>query len=247
MKLPVLFIGGMDSSAGAGILRDTATAGELNHPCRVAVTAVTAQSDARVGAIHPVPPDVVADQIAIAAEGGLGAAKIGMLGNRATVEAVACALPDLPVVLDPVLASSSGRDLIDADGVSALRDLLLPKTSLLTPNLPELARLARAFGHAPDATEADVVASLVQHGCGAVLVKGGHGRDPEMSEDRLYHAGQVQPFRAPRHRAQLRGTGCQLASAIAVHLARGAALPASVAHAKQMLTHRFASAVAAQS
>ncbi|MDX1780819.1 MAG: hydroxymethylpyrimidine/phosphomethylpyrimidine kinase [Thalassovita sp.] len=246
MTATVLFIGGMDSSGGAGILRDTATAAELAHPARVAVTAVTAQSDTRVGAVHPVPPEVVADQIAIAAEGALGAVKIGMLGNRATVEAVTRTSPDLPMVLDPVLASSSGRDLIDAEGLAALLDLLLPRLTLLTPNLPELARLATALGHAPDAPEAEVVATLLARGCGAVLVKGGHGEDPEISEDRLYHAGRVQPFRASRHRVHLRGTGCQLASAIAVHLARGASLPDSVAQAKEMLTRRFARAVAGQ-
>lgn len=243
MIRPVLFVGGLDSSAGAGVLRDAATAAELGHPARVAATAVTAQSDARVGAIQPVPPDVVADQVAIAAEAGLGAVKIGMLGNAAVVRAVARALPGLPVVLDPVIAASSGRALIDADGLRALVETLLPRAMLLTPNLPELARLAAALGLRTDAPQREIAETLLERGCGAVLVKGGHGRDPGESTDRLFLPGGLcHDFRAPRQPVVLRGTGCQLASAIAVHLARGTDLVRSVEQAKALLAARFARA-----
>ncbi|MDD8022719.1 MAG: hydroxymethylpyrimidine/phosphomethylpyrimidine kinase [Paracoccaceae bacterium] len=241
MTAPVLFIGGMDSSGGAGLLRDTATAHDLQVSYRVAVTAVTAQSDGKVTAIHPVPPDIVAAQIAIAAQDAIGAVKIGMLGNRAIVEAIAGSLPNAPVVLDPVLASSSGHALLDPDGRAAMLELLLPRTSLLTPNLPEFGILARALGHDPAAEEERVIETLFARGCGAVLVKGGHTAQSASSDDRLYHPdGRMNTFTAPRFPVKLRGTGCQLASGIAASLSRGTSLEQAVSHAKMNLTERFA-------
>lgn len=238
---PVLFIGGMDSSGGAGVLRDAATAAQLGARFRVAVTAVTAQSDERVSAVHQVPAEVVADQIAIAAGNGLGAVKIGMLGWADTVMAVARNLPQVLVVLDPVVCASSGRALIDSAGLGALLALLLPRTSVLTPNLPELAVLGAALGLGPTAAEADVVAGLLAHGCGAVLVKGGHAADAVISEDRLYQQGlPMRAFGAPRLPGSARGTGCELASALAVHLARGVALEVAVQKAKDLVRARLA-------
>ncbi|KFE34218.1 bifunctional hydroxymethylpyrimidine kinase/phosphomethylpyrimidine kinase [Thioclava atlantica] len=243
MSRPVLFIGGLDSSGGAGILRDTATAAELGAPARVALTSVTAQSDHAVTAIHPVPSDVLAAQIDMGLHGGVGAVKIGMLGTRATVETVADRLPRVPVVLDPVLRSSSGRDLIDAEGRAAMVGRLLPRATLLTPNIPELQALAVATGLSAEAPESTVVAELLGRGCGAVLVKGGHGVPGGLCEDRLYtSAGQVERFARPWVRASLRGTGCQLASAIAVHLGRGLALADAVARARDLLQARFEAA-----
>lgn len=235
---PVLFLGGMDSSGGAGILRDAATALQLGAEYRVAVTAVTAQSDQRVTALHPLPLEVIAAQIALAAEAGLGAVKIGMLGTRAIVELVAQRLPAVPVVLDPVLRSSSGRALLQPEALAVLLDRLLPKVTLLTPNLPELAALAEAMGLSND--PALCVQALLDRGCAAVLVKGGHAARSDVSDDWLSLAsGAQQRFSAPRFGFDLRGTGCQLASAIAVHLARGLDLAEAVARAKSMLTQRF--------
>ena len=239
---PVLFIGGMDSSGGAGILRDAATAVALNVPYRVAVTAVTAQNDQRLSAVLSMPPGMVAEQIALAAEAGLATAKTGMLANRAVVEAVAAHLPPLPLVVDPVLRSSSGHTLLAPDGIDALLALILPRTSLLTPNLPELALLAAHLGLA-GAVEARIAAALLARGCSAVLVKGGHGDDPVLCADRLYrHDQPMISFQAPRIAASLRGTGCQLASAIATALAAGMALEPSITKTKAMLTERFAKA-----
>lgn len=242
MSAPVLFIGGMDSSGGAGLLRDAATALALDAPYRVAVTAVTAQNDQRLSATLPMPPEMVAAQIGLAVETGVAAVKLGMLANRTVVEAVAASLPQLPLVVDPVLCSSSGHALLDADGIAALLALLLPRTTLLTPNLPELAVLAESLGLAA-APEAEVAATLLARGCAAVLVKGGHGDDAALCEDRLYRRNQpMLGFQAPRHAASLRGTGCQLASAIAIGLAADLAMEPSIARAKAMLSERFAKA-----
>jgi len=225
----VLCIGGLDSSGGAGVLRDSATVHALNGTARVAVTAVTAQSDRAVTAVHAVPPKVVTDQIAIA--GPVSAVKIGMLGRAGIVEAVAAAVPRAPCVLDPVLMSSSGHMLLDDLGVTALLDRLLPKVDLLTPNVPELAALARRLG-VPEGDHSACVERLLQRGCGAVLVKGGHAEGP-VSVDHLYRRGvPCVAFTAPRIDATLRGTGCRLASAIAVHLAQGASLVDAVTAAK---------------
>lgn len=238
MTAPVLCIGGMDSSGGAGLLRDAATAAELGAPCRVAVTAVTAQSDSRVAAVLPMPAGMLATQIALAVETGIAAAKTGMLVSRDLVETVANAVPQVPLVVDPVLRATSGRTLLDRPGVLALLALLLPRATVLTPNLPELAELAAHVGLA-SAPEPQVVEALLDRGCAAVLVKGGHGNGT-VSEDRLYRPGQaIRRFRAPRLHATLRGTGCRLASAITVGLAAGLSLETAIAAAKTLLTRQF--------
>lgn len=242
MSSAVLFIGGMDSSGGAGLSRDCATAAEVGVEARVAVTAVTAQNDRAVTAIHPVPPDVVTAQIAAAEE--VAAIKIGMLCSARIVDAVAAALPRAPRVLDPVLKSSSGRDLLDAEGIDLLVARLLPATDLLTPNLPELSVLARHLG-VTAADETACVEALFAHGCGAVLVKGGHAAPTPSSEDRLYVAGAPPArFSRPRIGVDLRGTGCFLASAIAAQLSCGNDLHGSIDAAKDLLHARFQRAAA---
>lgn len=244
MSLPVLFIGGMDSSGGAGLMRDCTMARDCGVDARVAVTAVTAQSVTEVSAVHPVPPEVVAAQIAAA--GPVAAVKIGMLGTTPIVEAVAAALPDVPCVIDPVLRSSSGRDLLDRDGLDLLLACLVPRATVITPNLPELAALADRLGlTARD--ERTCVDALLGRGCHAVLVKGGHSKHPDISEDRLY-IGDAPPlsFAAPRIGMTLRGTGCQLASAIASYPLRRDNLPEAVAAAKSRVQSRFLVAAAAR-
>ncbi len=238
---PVLLIGGMDSSGGAGLLRDAAAASGAGVPYRVAVTAVTAQTDGAVTAIHPVPTEVVAAQIAAA--GPVGAVKIGMLHGRRIVAAVAGALPPAPVVLDPVIRASSGRALLDREGLSALLELLLPRAALLTPNLPELRLLGDALGCPPGAEDEAIAGRLFARGCAAVLVKGGHGGDPRWATDRLFTpAAPPRRYRARRAPVELRGTGCQLASAIAASLAAGVSLDRAVRDARAGLNARFAEA-----
>ncbi|KAB2536276.1 hypothetical protein AL035_19935, partial [Salipiger aestuarii] len=209
--------------------------GMAAHPC-IAVTAVTAQDDAGVQAVHPVPPDVVAAQIRAA--GRVDAIKLGMLVNADTIGAVAAALPRAPLVIDPVLRSSSGAALLDDAGLGALLSLLVPRATVLTPNLPELAAIADRDG-APDHSAAR--RALFARGCKALLVKGGHAPDRDFCEDRLYLPdGTMRRFRGPRLAGTLRGTGCQLGSALAVALAGGAALPDAVARARDGVARRFA-------
>ncbi|GHE05087.1 phosphomethylpyrimidine kinase [Defluviimonas sp. 20V17] len=244
MKPALLCIGGMDSSAGAGLLRDTVTAAEFGLICRVAVTAVTAQTDRAVSAVHPVPPDVVAAQI-FAGAPGAGAVKIGMLGNGAIVRAVAAALAEtsagVPLVLDPVLRSSSGRDLLDRAGLSALIETLLPRAALLTPNLPELRALGDWLDLPFGTGEEAIVAALQARGAGAVLVKGGHAETAKEARDRLYlPGGRIQEYTAPRQALTLRGTGCHLACAVAAGLALGQPLQVAVGRAKESVAARFA-------
>lgn len=232
--MSVLVIAGLDSSGGAGVLRDCAVLAEHGLTARVAVTAVTAQGAMGVTALHPVPPAVVAAQIVAA--GPVRAIKSGMLANAGIVRAVARSLPPgIPFVLDPVLAASSGTDLLDAAGRAALRQHLLARATLITPNLPEAARLTGL----PEAMDADTrhatAAALFAIGVQAVLLKGGHGRGP-LAVDWLLRPGQPPlAFTASRLPNGKRGTGCTLATALTVALARGADLPEACAIAREYL------------
>ena len=143
----VLVIGGTDSSGGAGLSRDLRVLADCEVMGVPVVTAVTAQTHAAVCAIHTVPPGIIREQIAAAMESNeILAIKIGMLGTGAIVRAVLDELPDrreIPIIADPVLCSTSGAVLLDPEGLQLLRDHLLPRCSLMTPNLIE------ASGEAP--------------------------------------------------------------------------------------------------
>lgn len=227
----VLVIAGSDSSGGAGVVRDVAVLAQLGCEARCAITAVTAQTHGHLVSVHHVPPEVVRTQIRAALESGaVGAIKIGMLGNRETVIAVADCLPRdavLPIVLDPVLLSSSGGVLLDEEGRAEMRARLFPHATLLTPNIPEAASLsALPPAESPEALLAQARALLAM-GARAVLLKGGHARGAEATDLLLSGSGEAQWLTSPRLAARCRGTGCALASAIAAHLARGAALEAA--------------------
>lgn len=247
-RAAVLVIAATDSSGGAGITRDVRVLSELGVDSLCAITAVTAQSDKTVTAVHHVPPEVIRAQIKAAFETcRLDAIKIGMLGTRATVEAVAEALADalsgqgLPVVIDPVLVSSSGGILLDAQGRAALIRWLLPTATLVTPNVPEVAAL---LGEALATKEAALLGQgrrLLDLGARAILLKGGHSDGEEAVDLLISHEG-VDRLVAPRIAGSSRGTGCALASAIAAELAGGRALREACAAAKRyvrgMLTPR---------
>lgn len=219
MKPVVIVIGGTDSSGGAGIARDIATLTELGCEARPVVTAVTAQTDHAVHAVVAVSPDHVAQQLSSAlATGRVGAIKTGMLHSGDTVIAIAEVLADfaaIPLVIDPVLVSSSGTPLLNPDGSAAIKTHLLRLCTLVTPNLPE-ARLLTGCELPEQQAE-----FLLELGATAVLVKGGHGNGA-MSIDQLFQSGMpAAEFAAPRLTASLRGTGCMLASAIAANLSLG--------------------------
>ncbi|MDQ6774524.1 MAG: bifunctional hydroxymethylpyrimidine kinase/phosphomethylpyrimidine kinase, partial [Candidatus Dormibacteraeota bacterium] len=178
MTPPVaLTIAGSDSGGGAGIQADLKTFAALGVHGASALTAVTAQNTTGVTAIHAIPPEVVRAQIdAVAADLHPAAAKTGMLGSAAVVGAVAEAVRSAgltTLVVDPVMVAKGGARLLDEDAVAAVRALIVPLAAVLTPNLPEAETLlGRAIGDLDDRRRA--AAELLQLGCRAVVLKGGH-------------------------------------------------------------------------
>ncbi|MEO9874330.1 MAG: bifunctional hydroxymethylpyrimidine kinase/phosphomethylpyrimidine kinase [Anderseniella sp.] len=237
MKPVLIVIGGTDSSGGAGLSRDITTLTELQCEARPVITAVTAQTDQAVRAVAAVPPDHVVQQLSSAlATGPVDAIKTGMLHSGETVVAVAEILArfaTVPLVIDPVLVSSSGTSLLDPEGVAAIKTHLLPLCTLITPNLPEAAMLTGCEHPEQQAK------TLLELGAAAVLVKGGHG-DGEMSIDRLFQSTMpATEFAAPRLKASLRGTGCMLASAIAANLGTGKSREQACSMAKDFVAHKL--------
>ena len=228
--MSVLVVAGLDSSTGAGLARDLAVMADHGIAARVAATAVTAQDPAGGCTVHPVPAAMVAAQIRAA--GPLRAAKLGMLANADIIAAIAGALPDVPFVLDPVLATSAGVPLLDAAGRAAMIARLIPHAALITPNLPEAAILT---GLAPDAGMDKMATAFFAMGAQAVLLKGGHASGPEAVDWLLRPVGDSLRLAALRKPGKRRGTGCTLASAIAARLARGDDLATACAEAKRYL------------
>lgn len=243
----MLVIAATDSSGGAGLTRDVRTLTDFSVDALCVVSAVTAQSDTRVAAVHHVPPDVIRAQISAALETRrVDAIKIGMLGTRATVEIVAECLAaakgravEVPVVLDPVLVSSSGGVLLDAAGRAALLDKLLPLTTLVTPNVPEVAAL---LGEPVATDEAELIQQgrrLLEFGSRAVLLKGGHATGNEAVDLLLTSGHDIEKINSKRVTGSSRGTGCALASAIAAALAAGESLTAACTLAKRYVLERL--------
>lgn len=221
----VLVIAGSDSSGGAGVARDIRVLTECGVDALCAITAVTAQTNARTGAIHHVPAASIKEQLAAAfATRKIDAIKIGMLGTAATVEAVAASLPESmpPMVIDPVLVASSGGVLLDGAGVEAMLQCLLPRTTLFTPNIPEAAVLLNE-ARADDVTMMiEQAQRLLRLGPRAVLLKGGHAQGAEAIDVLVSEDGGSLILASPRSTLRKRGTGCAFASATAAALARGA-------------------------
>jgi hydroxymethylpyrimidine/phosphomethylpyrimidine kinase len=235
----VLVIAGTDSSGGAGLTRDVQVLVELGCEPLCAVTAVTAQSDEQVTSTLHVPPHLVSAQIAAAfATRRIGAIKIGMLGNAATVQAVLESVPPrhlVPLVLDPVLASSSGATLLDTAGREALRARLLPRATLLTPNIPEAAQL---LAEPPAGNSGELERqgrALIALGAAAVLMKGGHAGGANATDLLLAKGAVARTLSAPRLPGAHRGSGCALASAIAAGLAHGRPLAEACEQAKRYM------------
>jgi hydroxymethylpyrimidine/phosphomethylpyrimidine kinase len=229
----LLVIAGSDSSGGAGIQADIKTAQAFGVYCQTAVTAVTVQDTRGVQSVNPVDAGVVRGQIE-AALGDIGAdvIKIGMLGNGEIAAAVADVLEttDIPLVLDTVIASSSGTALLDDAGITVLKTRLMRRATLVTPNILECERLT---GLAPVSDHRMCNAAMVfkMLGADSVLFKGGHG-EAAVLRDVLWTGGAFIPFEAPRQDTRhTHGTGCTLATAIACGLAQGRALTDSVSRA----------------
>lgn len=246
MSLPrVLVIAGSDSGGGAGLQADLKAVAVLGGHAMTVVTALTAQNTREVRAVHPVPVDFVEAQFrAVVEDMGVDAVKTGMLASAELVERVARLLEEVsvPVVVDPVMVAKGGARLLAEEAVEALRRHLLPRATLLTPNLPE----AEVLTGRPVRNHQDMVAAarrLVEMGAKAVLVKGGHLADDPC--DVLYDGRSLQEFRAPRIEVpHTHGTGCTLASACATLLAQGWELPQAVGRARELVRRAIAGGLA---
>ncbi|WP_454645697.1 bifunctional hydroxymethylpyrimidine kinase/phosphomethylpyrimidine kinase [Bradyrhizobium liaoningense] len=240
MTTPVaLTIAGSDSSGGAGIQADLKTFAALGVYGASVITALTAQNTRGVTGIHAVPAGFVTEQIdAVFSDLEVGAVKIGMVAQVASIEAIAAALSRWAphVVLDPVMVATSGDRLLAAEAVDALRTRLIPLAAVITPNLPEAAAL---LDEPVAASEAEIESQgrrLLALGCRAVLVKGGHGEGAE-SIDYLVGAERTIALAAPRIATRnTHGTGCSLSSAIAAGLAKGEDLENAVRNAKAWIS-----------
>lgn len=244
-----LTIAGTDSGGGAGIAADLKTFAAHGVWGTCAVTAVTAQNTVGVSRAEVLPAALVTAQIvAVTDDFAVAAAKTGMLGGRKVVAAVAAAVEARalhPLVVDPVALSTSGANLISPDGLAALRDRLVPLADLVTPNLAEAAALAGWSD--PPANRAgmeEVGRAVLALGAGAVLVTGGHLRDPEAADLLLGRDGGVRWFAGPRLASRnTHGTGCVLSAAITARLARGDDLVQAIEGAKAFVTDAIAAGV----
>ncbi|MEM8571847.1 MAG: bifunctional hydroxymethylpyrimidine kinase/phosphomethylpyrimidine kinase [Pseudomonadota bacterium] len=239
MQPIALTIAGSDSGGGAGIQADLKTFSALGVFGTSAITAITAQNTLGVNGVDGISPAMIAAQIdAVFDDLSVGAVKIGMLGTPDVIDAVVGALArhSAPIVLDPVMVAKSGDPLLPDDAVDALKERLVPVADVVTPNLPEAARL---LGTNPAGSEQEMKeqgAGILALGPNSVLMKGGHAHgetcvDLLMTQDRA-------PLRLSANRFQTRnthGTGCTLSAAIAAGLARGLPLEAAVTEAHAYL------------
>lgn len=217
----VLSIAGSDSGGGAGIQADLKAFAACGVHGMTAITAITAQNTTGVTAIHPVPPSLIVAQVrAVADDIGVDAIKIGMLGDLDTIGAVSEALdrlsPGTPVVLDPVLIAESGAELLAPSARGALIELLLPRATVATPNLPE----ARALAGASEDEAPDQLARAV-HALGPdnVVLTGGHR---ERATDLFFDGHELVEITGERHPdGAAHGSGCTHSSVLAARLAWG--------------------------
>ena len=242
----LLIIAGSDSSGGAGLQADIKTASAFGVYAMTAVTAVTVQDTKGVRAIHPVPPRIVAEQIAATlADIGADAIKIGMLGSAAVVKAVADVLEKrarkIPIVLDPVMASTSGTRFLAANAVAAMKSRLFPLAALVTPNIPETKTLVGLAS----TRRADVERAgheLIGLGAKGALIKGGHATRATVDDVLVWERG-VEVYAYPRLKTRhTHGTGCTLSTAIACGLAQELSLPLAVGRAREFVQHAIETA-----
>jgi len=242
--LPVcLSIAGSDSGGGAGIQADLKAFARCGVHGTTAITALTAQNTVTVARVEPVSPAMIRAQIeAVAADLGVDAVKIGMVGGEPAIEAVAAALDALPagtpVVLDPVMVAESGGRLLEAAAERALVELLLPRATVVTPNVPEarvLAGTAAAGDRALPADGLELAAAVRAAGAAAVIITGGHRE--EATDLLLYGPGDGELVAIPGQRypdGAAHGSGCTHSSALAAQLALGASLPDAARVAREL-------------
>lgn len=235
----ILVVGGTDSGGGAGLAADVRGAAALGVHAAVAVTAVTAQDSERVHGSWPLPPEAVLAQLrAVAGDIGVDAIKTGMLGTAPIVRAVTAGVVGIggPLIVDPVVSSTSGGRLLDPEGLRALRELLLPVATVVTPNLVELALLAGR--DLPDESllgRLRAAETLLGLGVKWVVVTGGHAAGELV--DLVTDGDQAWEVRGPRILTpHTHGTGCTFATGLACGLALGQQVPPAAAGARRLVT-----------
>lgn len=239
-EIPVaLTIAGSDSGGGAGIAADLKTFASLGVHGTLAITSITAQNTYEVTGIYDVSPEMVRKQIeAIYNDFGIDAAKTGMLSNSAIVLEVANVLKsyDFPLVIDPVMVSKSCAPLLREDAVKVLIEKLIPRATVITPNIPEAEKITGIkILNLDDAKKA---AKLIveEFGAKAAVVKGGHMKGDE-SIDILYYNGEYKEFIEKRINTRSdHGTGCSFSAAIAANLAKGYDVIESIKIAKELIS-----------
>ena len=231
-----LTIAGSDSGGGAGIQADLKTFSALGAYGASVITALTAQNTQTVSAIHEVPPAFITEQLnCVLSDLTVTAIKVGMLASPDIIDAVADVLEqhrDIPVVLDPVMVAKSGDSLLSDDALGALKKRLCPLAAVITPNLPEAAKLLACDEASDESAVHRQAQELIDTGIAAVLVKGGH-LSGQMSNDVLISGGRTVEF--PHTRIDTKnthGTGCTLSSAIAAGLAKAEDLELAVTRAQ---------------
>ncbi len=238
-KLPcALTIAGSDSGGGAGIQADLKTFAALGVHGASAITCLTAQNPKEVLSVHAAPPKMVQDQIAaVLSELPPAAIKTGMLYSAAIIEAVAESLraTKVALIVDPVMISTSGAELLNPDAVAAMREYLFPRAELVTPNLSELEFLLRTKIKTPEELRSAARELYAQCRC-AVLAKGGHLRGRE-AIDFFFDGRKELILQAPRiSGVSTHGTGCTYSAAITAYRARGCSLQSAVTSAKEFIT-----------
>ena len=232
----VLAFAASDPSSGAGIQADILTLASLGcHPL-TAITAITVQDTVGVESVHPVAAELLEQQArTILEDMPVAAFKIGLLGSVENVLAVAeivADYPDTPLVFDPVLASGRGDELSGEEIISAIREMLLPQTTLLTPNAPEARRLAESDDDAGEPSLEVCAQRLIVMGAQYVLITGTHESTPDVVNTLYGPDGVIRHDRWERLPGSYHGSGCTLASAIAGCLAGGASVEDAVRDAQ---------------
>jgi hydroxymethylpyrimidine/phosphomethylpyrimidine kinase len=240
----VLTFAASDPTGGAGMQADLMTLSALGCHALSVLTALTAQDTAGIDGVLPISPEWVERQARVLlADMAVDVFKIGLLGSRENVKVVAGILadyPGLPVVFDPVLASGRGDALADAAMIAAMRESLLPRTTLLTPNSLEARRLAGDGDGEQKLPLAECARRLLALGCGHVLLTGTHEDTPQVVNALYDSTGLVRSDRWERLPGSYHGSGCTIASAVAAFLAHGLSLSEAVGQAQDYTWHALA-------
>lgn len=243
----VLIVAGSDSGGGAGIQADVKTVTCLGGYAMTAVTALTAQNTQGVFGIQEVSPDFIAQQMRLVLDDiGADVVKTGMLHSAGVIDTVAEVLqeyaPPIRLVLDPVMVAKGGHALLQPDAVMRMKERLFPLAALVTPNVPEAELLAGIPIHNVEDMQR-AARMLLGTGAKAVLVKGGHlGKDELIHNVLVFEGGEVLLSTRRIDTPHTHGTGCTLASAIAVSIAQGLTLPHAVERAQDYVATAIASA-----